>query len=155
MTPPDLFDLQRFVTAQSETFDRALAELEAGRKTTHWIWFVFPQLRDLGRSSMALFYGIGSLAEARAYLTHPVLAPRLMRVTQAVIDAPAPTLHALFGSPDDMKFRSSMTLFAMAADDEPIFQLALDRWCAGETDPRTLAIIASEREGQTPAPPAP
>ena len=142
MAPTDPFDLQRFVTAQTPVFDTALAELRAGRKRSHWMWFVFPQLRGLGHSPIAEFYGIGSLGEARAYLADPLLGPRLDLCTGTVVDIEGSSLHAIFGSPDDMKFRSSATLFSLAttAADNP-FRRALDRWCDGEPDPRTLALI--------------
>jgi uncharacterized protein (DUF1810 family) len=140
MTDP--FDLERFVTAQNPVFDTALGELRAGRKRSHWMWFVFPQLRGLGRSSMAQYYGIGSLAEARAYLAHRVLGPRLDLCTRTVLDIEGKSLHAIFGSPDDMKFRSCATLFAIAAGegDNP-FRRALDRWCDGRLDEQTLTLL--------------
>lgn len=140
--PDDQFDLGRFVTAQANTIDAALAELKAGRKRSHWMWFVFPQLRGLGRSDMATRYGLGSLDEARAYLAHPVLGSRLEECTRVVVEATAGSLHAIFGSPDDMKFHSSMTLFAIAAgDDDSIYRQALDRWCGGGMDERTVALL--------------
>lgn len=136
------FDLERFVTAQSPVFDSVLAELRAGRKRTHWMWFVFPQLRGLGHSSIAQLYGIESLDEAKAYLDHPVLGPRLDTCTRAVLAVTDRSLHAIFGSPDDMKFHSSMTLFAVAAGDRAaVFRSALDRFCAGRMDERTLALL--------------
>ena len=115
MTLEDRFDLQRFVTAQAPVFETVFAELRAGRKRSHWMWFVFPQLRGLGRSSTAQFYGIGSIDEARAYLAHPVLGPRLALCARIVLASEGPFLHAIFGSPDDMKFRSCVTLFSLAA----------------------------------------
>ena len=140
MTDP--FDLQRFVAAQEPVFDTVLSELRAGRKRTHWMWFIFPQLRGLGRSSMAEYYGISSLAEARAYLAHPILGPRLDLCIRAVLESKAVSLHAIFGSPDDMKFRSCATLFALASEeDNSPFQGALDLWCDGQPDERTLALI--------------
>jgi uncharacterized protein (DUF1810 family) len=142
MSEADAFNLERFVTAQAPVFETVLAELRAGRKRTHWIWFIFPQLAGLGRSSMARFYGIGSLEEARAYLAHPVLGPRLDQCTRIVLESEGPSLHAIFGSPDDLKFRSSMTLFSLAADDpDDVFRYALDRWCDGQPDEQTLALI--------------
>ena len=140
MTDP--FDLERFVTAQNPVFDTALGELRAGRKRSHWMWFVFPQLRGLGRSSMAQYYGIGSLAEARADLAHRVRGPRLDLCTRTVLDIEGKSLHAIFGSPDDMKFRSCATLFAIAAGegDNP-FRRALDRWCDGRLDEQTLTLL--------------
>ncbi|HEY8003111.1 MAG TPA: DUF1810 domain-containing protein [Phenylobacterium sp.] len=138
----EAFDLARFEQAQDGVFETALAELRAGRKQSHWMWFIFPQLCGLGRSPTALFYGIGSIAEARAYLAHPVLGPRLERCTRAVVDAQASSLHAIFGSPDDLKFGSSMTLFATAAGgDGGVYRAALDRWCGGRPDPRTLDLL--------------
>src|SRR5713226_5518969 len=117
MTSADRSNLERFVTAQAPVFETVLAELRAGRKRTHWMWFVFPQLSGLGRSSTARFYGIGSIDEARAYLAHPVLGPRLDLCARIVLASESPCLHAIFGSPDDLKFRSCMTLFSLAADD--------------------------------------
>jgi uncharacterized protein (DUF1810 family) len=112
MEAADPFDLGRFLTAQAPVFASAVDELNAGRKRSHWMWFIFPQLRGLGSSSIAQFYGIGSLAEARAYLAHPVLGPRPVLCTETVLAVRDKSLHEIFGSPDDMKFRSSMTLFA-------------------------------------------
>jgi uncharacterized protein (DUF1810 family) len=140
----DSFDLNRFVTAQAPVFDTVLAELQAGRKRTHWMWFVFPQLRGLGYSETARFYGLASHAEAAAYHAHPLLGSRLVRCTQIVLDSAAPSLHAIFGSPDDMKFRSCMTLFEKAAPGQLVFGRALDRWCGGERDERTLQLLAGE-----------
>jgi uncharacterized protein (DUF1810 family) len=138
----DPFDLERFVTAQDPVFDSVLRELRSGRKRSHWMWFVFPQLRGLGRSSMAEYYGIGSLAEARAYLAHPVLSARLDLCARTIIEAEAASLNAIFGSPDDLKFRSCMTLFARAAGgDDNLFRRVLERWCDGRPDERTLALI--------------
>jgi uncharacterized protein (DUF1810 family) len=140
---PDPHGLQRFVSAQQGVHERALAELRAGRKQSHWMWFVFPQARGLGRSATAQHYGISSLEEARAYLTHPVLGPRLLEATAAARDAPAASLHALFGSPDDLKFVSSMTLFVLAAEDPDPFRAALGRWNGGRDDPRTVELVGS------------
>ncbi len=139
----DPFDLGRFVTAQAPVFDTALQELRAARKRSHWMWFIFPQLRGLGHSSTAQFYGIGSLHEARAYYAHPLLGPRLTQCTRTVLDSQARSLHDIFGSPDDLKFASCMTLFEVAAGkDESAFGEALDRWCAGERDARSLQLIS-------------
>ena len=136
----DADDLQRFVGAQEGVFATALAELRAGRKRSHWMWFIFPQLRGLGMSPTAQFYGLASLAEARAYRADPVLGPRLVDATRAVQDSPAASLATLFGSPDDLKFRSCMTLFD-AADPSGPWRAALERWCGGEADPRTLELL--------------
>lgn len=142
MTAADPFDLERFVTAQASVLPAVLAELRAGRKGSHWMWFVFPQLRGLGRSAMATFYGITSLHEARAYLAHPVLGPRLDLCTRTALELESGSLHEIFGSPDDMKFQSCMTLFALAtADPASVFYKALDRWCAGTLDAPTLKLV--------------
>ncbi len=139
----DPFDLNRFVMAQAPVFETALTELKAARKASHWMWFIFPQLRGLGHSSLALFYGIGSLDEARAYLNHSLLGPRLMLCARTVLESSGRSLHEIFGSPDDLKFRSSMTLFeAAASQGERVFGLALDRWCAGQRDRRTLELLS-------------
>ena len=144
----DPFDLDRFVTAQATALPAALEELRAGRKRGHWMWFVFPQLRGLGRSSTAAFYGIGSLPEARAYLAHPRLGPGLLLATEAVLGVEGRSLNAIFGSPDDAKFRSSMTLFAVAAGGgESAFAQAIERCCAGRMDERTLALLGADRPG--------
>jgi uncharacterized protein (DUF1810 family) len=134
-------DLERFVTAQAAVFDTALAELTAGRKRSHWMWFIFPQLRGLGHSPTAQFYGIGALREAQSYYAHKLLGPRLIQCTQSVLESQAPSLHAIFGSPDDLKFRSSMTLFEAAAPEQPVFGQALRGWCDGERDRRTLELL--------------
>jgi uncharacterized protein (DUF1810 family) len=142
MAGADTFNLERFVTAQQPVFETALEELKAGQKRSHWMWFVFPQLRGLGSSSMAEFYGIGSLAEAKAYLGHPLLGPRLALCASTVLALEGRSLHAIFGSPDDMKFCSSMTLFALAEDDgESLFHQALSRFCDGRMDRRTLELL--------------
>jgi uncharacterized protein (DUF1810 family) len=130
--------LERFVTAQAQVYDTALAELKAGRKRTHWIWFVFPQIAGLGHSHRSQIYAISSLDEARSYLAHPVLGSRLRECCQAVIDVQGKSAHDIFGSPDDLKFRSCLSLFAQAAPDEPLFRVALDKYFSGEADPLTL-----------------
>ncbi|MBI1686825.1 DUF1810 domain-containing protein [Caulobacter hibisci] len=131
-------DLQRFVDAQAATYAAALAELRAGRKRSHWMWFVFPQIAGLGRSSTAQFYAIADLAEARAYLAHPLLGPRLIACIDAILALAGDDAHAVFGSPDDLKLRSSLTLFAAAAPQEPRFRAALAKYFAGQDDPATL-----------------
>lgn len=144
MPADDPFDLQRFVDAQASSYRDALAEITAGAKRSHWMWFVFPQLRGLGRSPTAQRYGLVSLGEAKAYLAHPVLGQHLQEITLAALDAPATSLNALFGSPDDLKFKSSMTLFEKAADyPDSIYAQALDRWCQGERDQTTLDFLAA------------
>ena len=139
----DPHDLARFLDAQERMVPIALAELGAGEKQSHWMWYVFPQLRGLGFSRMASLYGIAGLAEARAYLAHPVLGPRLGACTEAVLAHPDRSLAAIFGAPDDAKFRSSMTLFAEAAGHNgALFRHALATFCDGQPDPRTLALLA-------------
>ena len=144
MSTADPFNLERFVTAQAPVFNTALTELKAGRKRSHWMWFIFPQLRGLGHSSTAHFYGIGSLDEARAYLEHPLLGPRLTLCTETVLASNVTSVHELFGSPDDLKFCSSMTLFALAVkDDGNLFQKVLDRWCEGQMDGQSQRLLPS------------
>ncbi|MCW2807240.1 MAG: hypothetical protein JWQ93_1195 [Marmoricola sp.] len=136
-------DLDRFVQAQDSagTYAHALAELRGGRKTSHWMWFVFPQVAGLGQSSISRRYAVTGLDEARSYLAHPVLGPRLRESCQAVLgvhDAPA---EEVLGSTDAMKLRSSMTLFSVADPDEPLFADVLDRFFAGQPDARTLELL--------------
>ena len=145
MEQDDPYDLQRFLRAQKPVIDTVLGELRAARKRTHWMWFIFPQHRGLGRSYNAQFYGIGSLDEARRYLAHPVLGPRLEDCTRLVLESGGTALNAIFGSPDDMKFCSSMTLFALASDKpDSIFAKALARWCGGRRDEQTLALLGED-----------
>jgi uncharacterized protein (DUF1810 family) len=142
MASTEAYDLDRFVVAQATIFDTALAELRAGQKRSHWMWFVFPQLRGLGLSSTAQFYGLSSLAEAKAYLAHPVLGPRLHACTKAILAVEGRSAHQILGSPDDLKFRSCMTLFDTATDDsDNLFRQALDRYCEGAGDERTLRAL--------------
>ena len=138
----DPFHLDRFVAAQVESYDRALAELHRGRKTTHWMWFVFPQLRGLGRSATAQHFGIASLAEARAYLDHPILAARLREAAAAIIAA-AGSAEDILGPIDALKLRSSATLFAAAATDPAPFRALLDRFFDGEADPATCRLLGA------------
>ncbi|MDE3188711.1 MAG: DUF1810 domain-containing protein [Acidobacteriota bacterium] len=137
----DLYQLERFVEAQAEVFPEVVGELRAGHKRGHWMWFIFPQMKGLGRSDMAQYYGIGSLEEASAYLRHPVLGPRLLQCTQVVNAVEGRTALEIFGFPDDMKFRSSMTLFARAAEDDAVFRAALEKYFGGEPDPLTLELL--------------
>ena len=141
MTGP--VDLQRFVDAQAPVFEQVLAELRAGRKRSHWMWFVFPQLDGLGHSAMARRYALASLDEARALLRHPVLGPRLETCSALVLEATGVPLDILFGTPDDLKFRSSMTLFAQAAPGIELFDACLLKYFGGVPDPRTLALLSS------------
>jgi uncharacterized protein (DUF1810 family) len=131
-------DLGRFISAQEGVYAQALAELTAGSKRGHWMWFVFPQIAGLGRTATAQKYAIADLAEARAYLAHPVLGPRLTECAQALLGVQGRTAHQILGTPDDLKLRSSMTLFARAARDPAVFRAVLDRYYDGEDDPATL-----------------
>ena len=133
--------LQRFVDAQAPVFDDVCDELAAGRKTTHWIWFIFPQLRELGRSATARFYGLESRDEALAYWQHPVLGPRLKQCAELVLQVSGKTAHDIFGTPDELKLRSCMTLFAAVAGEEPVFTRVLERYYGGMPDGRTLALL--------------
>jgi len=139
MTDP--FNLERFVEAQAYAYDRARRELKAGRKESHWMWFIFPQIAGLGQSAMSIRFAIASLDEAKAYLAHPVLGPRLRECATLALDAPNTIARVIFGPVDEMKFRSSMTLFAKAAPDEEVFQRCLDKFFAGAPDPATLARV--------------
>lgn len=137
----DPYDLQRFVEAQEPVLASVLAELRAGRKESHWMWFVFPQVSGLGGSAMAVRYAIGSLAEARAYAAHPLLGPRLRECARLVAQVEGSNVEEIFGYPDDLKFRSSMTLFARAAPEEPLFAQCLQKYFGGEPDAATLARL--------------
>lgn len=139
----DLDDLARFVDAQEGVIDAVRAELRAGRKRSHWMWFVFPQLKGLGLSATAQHYGIASLDEARAFLAHPVLGPRLRECCALMLAVPRRSAHEILGSPDDLKFRSCLTLFALAAPEEPVFRAGLGRFYQGQPDPRTQALCSS------------
>jgi uncharacterized protein (DUF1810 family) len=138
----DPFDLQRFVDAQARVYAQVIDELTAGRKRSHWIWFVFPQIAGLGSTSTAARYAISSLDEARAYVRHEVLGPRLRECTRLVNAVQDRSIGQIFGSPDDMKVRSSMTLFARATLDNREFVELLARYYDGEEDPRTLQQLA-------------
>ena len=130
--------LARFVSAQEGVYEHALDELSAGSKRSHWMWFIFPQIAGLGRTATAQRYAIADLAEARAYLAHPVLGPRLAECAQALLGVQGRSATQILGTPDDLKLRSSMTLFAHAAEDPAVFRAVLDRYYGGEDDPATL-----------------
>lgn len=134
-------DVQRFLEAQEPVYTQVLQELREGDKTSHWMWFVFPQLRALGRSATARFYGLDSVADAALYLAQPVLGERLKECTRAVLHHQNKTAQAIFHAPDDLKFRSCMTLFHLAAPQEPLFQSALAQFYGGEGDPLTLQWV--------------
>ena len=137
----DTRELDRFVRAQEGDYERALAEVRAGRKRTHWMWYIFPQLEGLGSSSMAKRYGIKSMEEARAYLEHPILSPRLVECMEAVLAVEGRTAHEIYGSPDDLKLRSCATLFACVAGKGSVFDRVLEKYYGGERDIRTLELL--------------
>ena len=137
----DPFDLHRFIIAQEGAFERACTELAAGRKDSHWMWFIFPQIKGLGQSLISKQFSIGSLAEAKAYLDNPVLGPRLAKTTALAMTHADLPLRVLFGEPDDLKYRSSMTLFAAAAGKDSKYAAAIEEMCGGEPDPKTLNLI--------------
>lgn len=137
----DRFNLQRFVDAQAPVYDEVRRELRAGRKESHWMWFVFPQIAGLGQSPTSIRFAISSLEEARAYLAHPILGPRLRECAKLAVEVEGRTAREIFGPVDEMKFRSSMTLFAQAARDEDVFQRCVDKYFAGSHDPATLARL--------------
>jgi uncharacterized protein (DUF1810 family) len=134
----DPYNLQRFVAAQDPMFERVCAELRHGLKTSHWMWFIFPQIKGLGHSSVAQHYAISSRAEAEAYMEHPILGPRLRECTRLVIAIQGRSIHDILGTPDDLKFCSSMTLFAHATPDNQVFLDALQKYFAGKFDPLTI-----------------
>ena len=134
-------NLERFVEAQNRVYDRVCAELRAGQKTGHWMWFIFPQLRGLGRSHMAYEYAISSREEAVAYLQHPILGGRLRVCTRLVNSVQGRSISQIFGYPDDLKFRSSMSLFANVAPQDEVFKQALEKYFNGESDPLTLQLL--------------
>lgn len=134
------FDLQRFVDAQAPVFAQVCAELAGGRKRGHWMWFVFPQLKGLGRSAAAQHFGITSQAEAQAYWRHPLLGPRLKQCAEIVLAVDGRSANEIFGSPDDLKFCSCLTLFAQVTG-EPVFRQALDKYFAGRADEQTLRLL--------------
>ena len=140
----DPFRLERFVTAQAATYRRVIAELEAGEKASHWMWFIFPQIRGLGRSSTAREFAISGRDEAQAYLRHSILGPRLIECTELVLRVRGRSLSEIFGSPDDMKFCSSMTLFAQVSPEHAIFSEAIRRYCDGNFDPLTLQELSGK-----------
>jgi uncharacterized protein (DUF1810 family) len=141
MNSGDPYDLNRFLSAQEGVYERALAELKGGQKRTHWIWFIFPQIDGLGYSPTAKRYSIKSREEARQYLNHPVLGKRLLECADAVIALKGGSVSEIFGYPDDLKFKSSMTLFEKIAGSGSVFSFALDRYCHGERDATTLRLL--------------
>jgi len=142
--PRDTFDLDRFVSAQEDVYDSALAEIRGGRKRTHWMWFVFPQLRGLWSSPISRQFSIRSAAEARAYLAHPVLGPRLVECCEALLELKSTSATEIFGSPDDMKLRSCATVFASVSEPGSVFQRVLSRFFGGAPDERSEALLLRE-----------
>ena len=137
------YDLHRFIEAQNGIYEQALAELKAGRKRSHWMWFIFPQIAGLGTSSMAEKYAIRSVEEATAYLSDPILGSRLLRCVQAILSVRDRSAHDIMGSPDDLKLRSSMTLFAAVSDHGSPFHKAIDHFYDGKFDERTISILSA------------
>jgi uncharacterized protein (DUF1810 family) len=136
----DPYDLQRFVDAQEHVYERALAEIKSGGKRSHWMWFIFPQIDGLGASSMSKRYAIRSVAEAKAYLAHPLLGPRLLESAEAALAVQTSSALELFGSPDDMKLRSCATLFASVSSEDSVFSQLINKYFDGKPDDRTLQL---------------
>ena len=143
----DAFDLQRFVAAQGPVYEHVRAELSAGRKRSHWMWFIFPQFDGLGFSATSKLYAIKSLAEAEAYLRHPILGPRLLECAEAAAAIEGRSAFEIFGTPDDMKLRSCATLFASISPAGSVFDRLLDKFFGGEHDPKTLRLIGRSEDG--------
>ncbi len=141
MNSDDAYDLNRFLSAQQGVYERALSELKGGQKRTHWMWFIFPQIDGLGYSPTAKRYSIKSMEEARQYLDHPVLGKRLLECTEAVVALRGGSVSEIFGYPDDLKFKSSMTLFEKIAGTGSVFSFALDKYCHGKRDAKTLRLL--------------
>lgn len=140
-----MYDLSRFTDAQKRDYETALAEIRSGRKCSHWMWYIFPQIQGLGRSQTAQFYAIRDLGEAAAYLNDSYLGKNLMEISKALLEIEGSSASQIFGSPDDMKLRSSMTLFALAGQDNQIFRDVLAKYYHGEMDERTVKIVNAEK----------
>lgn len=136
--------LQRFTDAQKADYEIALSEIRSGRKRSHWMWYIFPQIHGLGFSETSKFYALKSVDEAKEYLSHPVLGKRLIEISKALLDLPSVNAHSIFGSPDDVKLKSSMTLFASLPNADRVFQSVLEKFFYGEKDDKTLKIINEE-----------
>lgn len=136
--------LQRFIDAQRSDYETALSEIIRGRKQSHWMWYIFPQIQGLGFSATSKLYAIRNLQEAQEYLNHPLLGKRLKEITDALINLPSTNAHEIFGSPDDVKLKSSMTLFASLPNADPVFESALKKFFKGEKDAKTLSLIKDE-----------
>ncbi|WP_461114050.1 DUF1810 domain-containing protein [Spirosoma jeollabukense] len=141
-------NLTRFVDAQERDYHTALAEIRNGRKQSHWMWYIFPQLTGLGFSHMATHYAINNLAEAKEYLDHPVLGSRLIEIANAMLRIQGKTANQILGSPDDLKLRSSMTLFSLVENTDPVFQAVLDRFFSGQPDQKTITLVAKDGTGR-------
>ncbi len=137
-----MYDLSRFLEAQNNSYNTALREIRAGRKRSHWMWYIFPQIQGLGYSAMAQHYAIRDLGEAREYLQHPLLGPRLIEISEALLALDESDPRRVMGSPDDLKLRSCMTLFQSAAPDQPVFGKVLNKFYGGSPDGRTLEILS-------------
>ncbi len=144
MPPPDPFDLDRFVQAQADDYPTALSEIRSGRKVSHWMWYIFPQLAGLGFSPLANRYAVRSLDEARAYLTHPLLGPRLVACAEAAVAVEGRTATQIFGTPDDLKLRSCATLFAVVSPPGSAFERVLAKFYRGQRDERTLELLGEK-----------
>jgi uncharacterized protein (DUF1810 family) len=139
---PQAYNLQRFIDAQASSYQTALSEIKAGRKRSHWMWYIFPQIQGLGYSETSRFYAIKNTGEAEAYTAHPVLGSRLIEISNALLQLPGNDAYKIFGSPDDVKLKSCMTLFASLPDSRPVFAAVLDKYFNGAKDDKTLQIIA-------------
>lgn len=147
-TTEDRCELSRFLRAQAGVFEQALSEIRAGDKRSHWMWFIFPQLAGLGSSEYAVRYAIRSIDEARAYIEHPILGPRLKECAQACLDVKGRSAHEIFGYPDDLKLHSSMSLFAIASQPGSVFHSVLDRYFEGNPDSKTLDLLGERPDGR-------
>ena len=144
----DPFGLSRFISAQDRVYDRVLAELRCGQKRTHWMWYIFPQIDGLAHSTTSKHYAIKSIEEARQYLNHPVLGPKLLECAEAVLAIQGPSVSEIFGYPDDLKLKSSMTLFVYVADPGSVFVRVLEKYFHGERDSRTLQLLEELKENR-------
>lgn len=144
----DLHDLNRFVQAQNRDYERALSEVKSGRKRSHWMWYIFPQFDGLAFSSTSKHYAIKSVAEAKAYLNHPILGPRLLQCIEAALSVEGRSAHEIFGSPDDLKLRSCATLFAFVSPAGSVFEQLLDKYFQGDRDTKTLDLLSGTGENQ-------
>jgi uncharacterized protein (DUF1810 family) len=144
----DLHDLNRFVQAQQGVYERALSEVKSGRKRSHWVWYIFPQFDGLGFSAMSKRYAIKSIAEAKAYLNHPILGSRLIECVEAALSVEGRSVYESFGSPDDMKLKSCATLFAYVSPEGSVFEQLLDKFFNGDRDQTTLNLLANSSQAQ-------